>query len=52
MPIEIQELVIRTIISDEPAHTGKTAITAEEKELLITECVNQVLDAIKRKEER
>lgn len=50
MPIEIKELIIRTTIRDEDAETRSTPNLKIEN--IVEECVEQVLDILKRKEER
>jgi hypothetical protein len=55
MPVEIRELVIRAVVTD-PRNQGKKAKDGKEpstdKELVIEECVRQVLKMLKKKEER
>ena len=61
MPIEIQELIITATISPEngtPAHGPPTAkpstpaVSAEAKEQIIRECVEQVLEIMRKQTER
>ena len=52
MPIEIRELIIRSTISDEEGERLQEAPSAANKRELIEDCVEQVLEILKRKEER
>jgi len=53
MPVEIRELIIKATVSDEKSReTRSTAISAEQKEILISECVEAVLQVLKEKQER
>ena len=55
MPVEIRELVIRAIISQTPGpaeampETGQPPI---DQEAIVRECVRQVMNILKKKEER
>lgn len=52
MPIEIRELVIRATV--EPGDRRVADVTPEEPRLdeLVTRCVEQVLDVLRRQKER
>ena len=52
MPIEIRELVIRATISEDGEGRPASEETGGRKHEIIEECVEQVLDILKRKEER
>jgi hypothetical protein len=57
MPIEIRELNIKTFVNDNtlPGATGQSGggrISSEEKENIISHCVEQVMQRLKDKEER
>jgi hypothetical protein len=52
MPIEIRELVIRAQISEDGEGQPSTGDPGVKKHEIIEECVEQVLDILKRKEER
>lgn len=55
MPVEIRELVIRAeVISREKQATseGSGSLSPKERSLLIEECVDQVMRAMKRQKER
>jgi len=52
MPIEIRELIIRSTISDEDTESPPEATPAANKREIIEDCVEQVLEILKRKEER
>ena len=55
MPVEIKELVIRATTTMEP-DSDRPSINqselAEEREVIIEECVKQVLKILQRKKER
>lgn len=65
MPIEIRELVIRARISDQPDDNpggpaspgsaqpnGHAGLSAEQTELIVQECVRQVLRVLAQQQER
>ncbi|MFK7787448.1 MAG: DUF5908 family protein [Crocinitomicaceae bacterium] len=54
MAVEIKELVIRAIVSDnESSDNGSTpAVSEVNKEALVQECVDQVLKVLKNKNRR
>jgi len=51
MPIEIRELVIRAVV-DEPRGKAGGHASGEARSKLIQECVDEVLKALRRREER
>ncbi len=51
VPIEIRELVIRATVEADRPSRGPTRIEPPE-EALITECVEQVLDVLRKRKER
>ena len=51
MPIEIKELVIRAIVDPEGGGTS-AALPEEDRRQLVADCVEQVLDILRRREER
>ena len=55
MPVEIRELVIRAITSmpasDEEEKPGNNQ-SATDREVIVQECVRQVMSILKKKEER
>jgi hypothetical protein len=55
MPVEIKELHIRVALTSKaapPATAAAAEPTAEDKECIIAECVEQVLQILKNKAER
>ena len=54
MPIEIRELIIKTTVApgDTGGDDGSSASGDDEKQQLIQECVDQVMDILKEKWER
>jgi len=53
MPVEIRELVIRaTVESQRAPETIATEGRDQELEDIVSQCVEQVLDALKREKER
>lgn len=54
MPIEIREIVIKTTVGPNEAAQGPAAPMAkqEEREELIQECVEQVMEVLREKAER
>jgi len=52
MPIQVNEIVIRAVIKDEKAEKKKPENGKENKEDIVSECVEQVLQIIKEKSER
>jgi hypothetical protein len=53
MPVEIRELIIKAIISDETevAKSG-ASMNEREKQELIETCVDQIFDILKNRKER
>lgn len=51
MPIEIRELVIRAVV-EEPARKSPAGPPGEDRSRLIQDCVDEVLKALRRREER
>jgi Family of unknown function (DUF5908) len=54
MPIEIKELHIRAIVQDDANNSNNTttAVSQNQVNSIVAECVEQVLTIIKEKEER
>lgn len=53
MPIEIRELIIRAEVSDKEKGAGSAAKPdKKEKQKIIQECVDQVLEMLKKDKER
>ena len=53
MPIEIREIVIKTTVGAKEAEQGPSPRkTQEERQALIQECVDHVMDILKEKAER
>ncbi len=54
MPIEIRELVIKTTVDPNTSQQGTSSQSGgkEEKQALIQECVDQVMEILKEKSER
>jgi|WetSurMetagenome_2_1015567.scaffolds.fasta_scaffold846176_2 hypothetical protein len=53
MPIQVNEIIIKAVIQDESAKKKKTPKNGkDDKEEIISECVEQVLKIIKEKTER
>ena len=53
MPIQVNEIVIRAIIDNEASdEKEQPAIENMDKDLIVTECVEQVLEILKEREER
>ena len=53
MPIQINEIVIRATISDKSSgDRQKPTVDKAEKEAIITECVDQILEILEDKMER
>ncbi len=56
MPVIIRELVIRATVKDVPVNTdndesSSAFTTAKEKEALVKECVEQVLEILEKRKE-
>ena len=56
MPIEIRELHIRATVNQDDSTGGKTPVSAtisqEDKDAIIAECVEKVLQVLKKKKDR
>ena len=53
MPVEIRELVIRaTVSAPRAAETASSETPDQEREELVTICVEQVLEILRREKER
>lgn len=53
MPVEIRELQITTVVSGAPAQqSGGTSTSVPNMDAIIAQCVEQVLDILKEKNER
>ena len=52
MPIQVNELVIRAVIKSEQKEKKKPETEKNDKEEIISECVDQILEIIKEKTER
>ena len=53
MPIEIRELIIRATVSNASDSNGEVGYSREEeREALVTECVEQVMEILREEKER
>ncbi len=52
MPIEIRELIIKATVSGEGNSAGSGGGSDDDKQAMIQECVDQVMEILKEKEER
>ena len=52
MPVVIDEIVIAVELTDEPDRGAAAPAAADERQALIQECVERVLDALRQREER
>jgi hypothetical protein len=52
MPIEIKELHIKINVEDRPNTSNQNTIRKSERDVLVAECVEQVMDILAKKEER
>ncbi len=55
MPVEIKELIIRAVVTPDPAPQPATSsqnIAEEEREAIIQACVRQLLRILRKKKER
>jgi hypothetical protein len=53
MPVIVDEIVISVeVTNQEAAGTAPAAPTSEDRHALLSECVERVLDVLRRKEER
>jgi hypothetical protein len=52
MPIVIDEVVISVEVREEPSTAGQQgALPADERQAIVAECVERVLEILKRREE-
>lgn len=52
MPIEIKELHIKISVEDHPQSSDPAQIKKEEKDKIIAECVEQVIEILAKSQER
>lgn len=52
MPIEIKELVIRAVVDEERRSSSRQEPDADARRRIVDECVEQVLDILRLKQER
>jgi hypothetical protein len=55
MPVEIKELIIRAVVTEEPDRTGDPLATAampDDTEAIIAACVRQVLKILQQARDR
>ena len=53
MPIQIDEIVIRALVGDRAGEEGGSPAGAEiDREAIVAECVEQVMEILKEKSER
>ena len=52
MPIQINEIVIRAVVQDAREKKGIAIKDKENKETIIAECVERVVEILKEKKER
>ena len=53
MPIEIRELVIRATVRDDTGAAGAGgAVRGDEREALVAECIEQVMEILREEKER
>ena len=52
MAVEIKEIVIRAVLTDEEREAGSPSDLGQDKGLFIQECVNQVLKVLEKKKRR
>lgn len=52
MPIEIRELIIKATVAGEGGGASGAGGSEEDKQALIQECVDQVMEILKEKDER
>jgi hypothetical protein len=52
MPVEVREIVIKATINQESEESKGGATNDEDKEAIITECVDQILEILKDKAAR
>ncbi len=52
MPIEIKELHIKINVEERSRTSGTNALNTTEKDAIVSECVEQVMEILAKKEER
>ncbi len=52
MPIEIKELHIKINVEDQPQSADPTQMRREERDKIIAECVEQVMEILSKNRER
>ncbi len=52
MPIEIRELIIKATIVDPTGEAPPAGVSVEAREDLVEECVEQVMNLLREREER
>jgi hypothetical protein len=52
MPIEIKELIVKITVADQPQSSSTETNRQEAKDVIITACVEQVLEILSKKQER
>ncbi|MDB4582344.1 DUF5908 family protein [Draconibacterium sp.] len=55
MPVEIRELIIKAVVTSDCTgndDSGTNGGCTDEKEILIAECIEKILEILKDKEER
>jgi len=52
MPVEIRELVIKTTLIEDNKSSGKSIISKESKEELVSDCVEEVIRILNEEKER
>ena len=52
MPIEIKELHIKINVEDQPQSSDPTQMVKEERDKIIAECVEQVMEILAKNHER
>lgn len=52
MPVEIREVIIRAVLSDDQVSNQSTEGSATDKQNVVQECVSQVLKILKKQNRR
>jgi hypothetical protein len=52
MPIEVKELIIRTSVREEPQRPQENSGSSAQKDLIIQEAVDKVMEIIDKKKKR
>lgn len=52
MPIEVQELVIRVEVEPKNINGGGATLSAAERQAIVAECVDRILEILREREER